>query len=344
MPKSAADSAPPPPSPGRDPRLVAALAYDGLGTFEFGIAVEVFGLPRPEMGTDWYRFAVCAAEPGPLRATGGIRVLANGGLDLLREAGTIVVPGWRGADDPVPAPLVDALCAAHAGGARLVSLCSGVFVLAATGLLNGRRATTHWRYAEALAAAYPEIRFAPDVLYVDEGDVLTAAGSAAGIDLCLHVVRRDFGPDIANRLARRLIVPPHREGGQAQFVERPVPPAREGMRLGPLLDRMRARLDEEQPVARLAAEAGMSVRTFLRRFRDATGTTPGDWLAAERIARARELLESTALPIEDIAASCGFGSAATLRHHFRLRLRTSPAAYRARFCGSPAPAEASMTR
>jgi len=331
----------PPPS-GRDPRLVAALAYDGLGTFEFGIAVEVFGLPRPEMGADWYRFAVCAAEAGPLRATGGIRVLADGGLDLLREAGTVVVPGWRGADDPVPAPMVDALRAAHAGGARLVSLCSGVFVLAATGLLNGRRATTHWRYAEALAAAYPEIRFTPDVLYVDEGDVLTAAGSAAGIDLCLHVVRRDFGPDIANRLARRLIVPPHREGGQAQFVERPVPPAREGMRLGPLLDRMRARLDEEQPVARLAAEAGMSVRTFLRRFRDATGTTPGDWLAAERIARARELLESTALPIEDIAASCGFGSAATLRHHFRLRLRTSPAAYRARFCGSAVPAAASI--
>jgi AraC family transcriptional activator FtrA len=315
-------------------RLVVALAYDGLCTFEFGCAVEVFGLSRPEMGTDWYRFSVAAVEPGPLRATGGIRVLADGGLELLEEAGTIVVPGWRGARAPVPLLLVEALRRAHAGGARLVSICSGVFVLAAAGVLEGRRATTHWHYVEALRELHPHIQVEPDVLYVDEGDVLTSAGSAAGIDLCLHLVRRDFGPDIANRLARRLVVPPHREGGQAQFIERPVAPAREGARLGPLLDRMRARLAEEQPVAALADEAGMSARTFLRRFKAATGTTPGEWLLIERLGRARELLESGSRSIDDVAAACGFGSPATLRHHFRERLGTSPAAYRARFGGA----------
>ncbi|HZH53232.1 MAG TPA: transcriptional regulator FtrA [Microvirga sp.] len=313
-------------------RLVVALAYDRLCTFEFGIATEVFGLPRPEMGPDWYRFAVCAVDPGPLRATGGFQVMADGGLELLEEAGTIVIPGWRGAlSEPIPAELIEGLRRAHARGARLMSICSGVFVLAAAGLLSGRRATTHWRYIEQLAGAHPDIGVEQNVLYVDEGSVLTSAGSAAGIDLCLHVVRRDFGPEIANRIARRLVVPPHREGGQAQYVERPVPPAREGVRFGPLFDRMRARLAEEQPVAGLAAEAGMSRRTFLRRFKATTGMPPGEWLLAERLLRARELLESTTHSIEDIAAASGFGSPAGLRHHFRTRLGTSPAAYRARF-------------
>jgi AraC family transcriptional activator FtrA len=312
--------------------LVVALAYDRLSTFEFGIAVEVFGLPRPEMGPDWYRFAVCAIEPGPLRAIGGFQIMADGGLELLDRADTIVIPGWRGASkEPVPPELIDALRRAHARGARLMSICSGVFALAATGLLSGRRATTHWHYAEQLSQAYPDIEVEPDVLYVDEGRVLTSAGSAAGIDLCLHVVRADFGPEIANRLARRLVVPPHREGGQAQFIERPVPPAREGLRFAPLFDRMRARLGEEQLVAELAAEAGMSVRTFLRRFKAATGLPPGEWLLTERLVRARELLETTGHSIESIADATGFGSAATLRHHFRARLGTSPAAYRTRF-------------
>ncbi|GEO15621.1 transcriptional regulator FtrA [Microvirga aerophila] len=312
--------------------LVVALAYDRLCTFEFGIAVEVFGLPRPEMGQDWYRFAVCAVDPGPLQATGGFHVVADGGLELLPEAGTIIVPGWRGAlSEPVPPALIEGLRRAHERGARIMSICSGVFVLAAAGLLSGRRTTTHWHHVDQLAEAYPDIRVAPDVLYVDEGSVLTSAGSAAGIDLCLHVVRHDYGSEIANRLARRLVVPPHREGGQAQFVERPVPPIREGARLGPLFDRMRSRLAEDQPVAELAAEAGMSVRTFLRRFKSATGMPPGEWLLAERLLRARELLETTTHSIEDIAAASGFGSPATLRHHFRSRLGTSPAAYRIHF-------------
>src|SRR5689334_8425558 len=213
-------------------RLVVALAYDGLCTFEFGVAAEIFGLDRPEMGNAWYRFRVAAIEPGPLRALGGISVAADGGLALVENAGTIIVPGWRGADSPVPQRLLKALRRAHKRGARLLSFCSGVFVLAATGLLDGRRATTHWRYSDALASAYPEVTVVPDVLYVDEGNVLTAAGSAAGIDLSLHLVRRDWGAAAANSVARRLVVPCHRDGGQAQFIEAPVPEATEGGRLG----------------------------------------------------------------------------------------------------------------
>lgn len=309
---------------------VAVVAYDGLCTFEFGIAVEVFGLPRPEMGPGWYRFRVCAAEPGPIRAVGGIRVEADHGLGAVVDAGTVIVPGWRGARVPPPAPLLEALRAAHGRGARLVSLCSGVFVLAATGLLDGRRATTHWRYLATLAELYPAVNIAPDVLYVDEGDLLTAAGSAAGIDLSIHIVRRDHGARIANQVARRLVLPPHREGGQAQYVERPVPD-HAGSRLADLLDRLRGRLGDPLVVPRLAAEAGMSERTFLRRFAEATGTTPGEWLVGERLAHARTLLEETDLPVERIATECGFGAAATLRHHFRQRLGTAPRLYRERF-------------
>jgi AraC family transcriptional regulator, transcriptional activator FtrA len=267
-----------------NPRVVA-IAYDGLCTFEFGCAVEVFGLPRPEMGDNWYRFAVAGTEPSPLRATGGVHVIADGGLDLLHQAGTVIVPGWRSADAPVPQALCEALRGAHAAGARILSLCSGAFVLAAAGLLDDRAATTHWRYAEKLVQRHPRVRFVSDVLYVDEGDVLTAAGSAAGLDLCLHLVRRDFGPEIANQVARRLVLPAHRQGGQAQYVERPVPRERAG----------------------------------------------GSRLTHERIAHAQDLLEKSSLPIEDIATACGFGSASTLRHHFRAILGTSPAAYRTRF-------------
>ncbi|MGJ3263505.1 MAG: transcriptional regulator FtrA [Salinarimonas sp.] len=319
-------SAPPP-----DPGLVVALAYQGLCTFELGVAVEIFGLPRPEMGPGWYRFAVASLEPGPLRATGGLTVAVDGGADLLREAGTVIVPGWRGAEEPVPDAITAAIRDAHARGARVLSLCSGVFVLAAAGLLSGRNATTHWRYLDVLARLHPDIRVVPDVLYVDEGQVLTAAGSAAGIDLCLHLVRRDFGPRAANMVARRLVVPPHRDGGQAQIVEEPVPLPHEGARLSPLLDRLRRALDRPHTIGAMAAAVGMSERTFLRRFKAMTGATPGAWLVEERLRRARELLETTPQPIETIATACGFGSAATLRHHFRERLGTNPNAYRRRF-------------
>ena len=277
------------------------------------------------MGPDWYRFAVCAIEPGPLRAIGGFQIVADGGLELLDQADTIVIPGWRGAgSEPVPTALIEALRKAHARGARLMSICSGVFALAATGLLSGRRATTHWHHVEKLAGAYPDIRVEPDVLYVDEGRVLTSAGSAAGIDLCLHVVRADFGPEIANRLARRLVVPPHREGGQAQFIERPVPPAREAVRSRSPL-RPDARAARTRAAHRRTRRRGRHERAHVpRRFKAATGLPPGEWLLAERLIRARELLETTRHSIESIAGATGFGSAATLRHHFRARLGTSP--------------------
>jgi AraC family transcriptional activator FtrA len=311
---------------------VAVLVYDGLCTFEFGIAYEVFGLPRPEMGAAWYRFHACAIEPGPLMAAGGLSVTADGGLEDLADADLIVVPGWQRIDAPVPEGLVDALRAAHARGARVMSLCSGVAVLAAAGLLDGRRATTHWRYAASIAARYPGITVDADVLYMDEGRILTAAGSAAGIDLCLHVVRGDFGTEAANSVARRLVVPPHREGGQAQFIHAPVPEAREGVRLGPLLDWMRARLDEEQSISMLAKRVGMSQRTFQRRFETTTGSSVGEWLLVERLRHARQLLETKGdASLDDIAIASGFGTPATMRHHFRRRLGTTPGAYRKTF-------------
>lgn len=314
-----------PPNP-----LVAVLVYDGLCTFEYGIAVEVFGLPRPEMGPDWYRFVTCAVEPGPMRAVGGLRVEADAGLEVLKDAGTIVVAGWKGPDVAPPALLIEALQQAHARGARLMSICSGLFVLAATGLLANRRVTTHWRYAEQLSASYPDLIFDPAVLYIDEGQILTSAGSAAGLDLALHLVRRDYGPDVANHVARRLVLPAHRNGGQRQYIEKPVA-ARERSRLSELLDEMRGQLGFPWTIGGLAQRAAMSERTFNRRFLEATGQTPGVWLVTSRVDHARVLLEAKSLSIEEVARRSGFGSPATLRHHFRRLLGVSPTDYRAQF-------------
>jgi AraC family transcriptional regulator, transcriptional activator FtrA len=313
-----------------NPHSVAVLAYDGLCTFEFGQVVEVFGLPRPEMGEDWYRFQVCAERPGPLRATGGFRVEADGDLAALGAAATILIPGWRGIDAAVPDDLLDTLRTAHARGSRLVSVCSGAAVLAATGLLDGKRATTHWRYAEQLAARFPRVQVDASVLYTEADGVFTSAGSSAGLDLCLHLVRRDFGPRIANDVGRRLVLPPHREGGQAQFIDRPVAD-RENTRFAHLFDWARSRLGERITIERMAGEAAMSRRSFIRRFEAATGTSPGDWLIGERVRRAADLLETTGLGVERVATDCGFGTADSLRHHFRSRLGISPTAYRRQF-------------
>lgn len=313
------------------PARVVVLAYDGLCTFEFGVAVEIFGLPRPEMGESWYRFAVAGVDEGELRATGGIRILADGDLSLLECADLILVPGWRGIDAAVPDALCDALRRASARGCQLLSICSGVFVLAATGLLNGRKATTHWRYIEALKTRYPAIDVIEDVLYQDEGDILTSAGSAAGIDLCLHVVRRDYGMEAANRVARRLVIPPHRDGSQTQQLSRPVAQLRESQRLGQLFDFLHQHLALAHTVDSLARRVGMSQRTFLRRFQDATGTTPTRWLLNERLLRAKDYLENSKLSIDNIAEQTGFGQAATLRHHFRQHYALSPARYRKQF-------------
>jgi len=313
------------------PASVVVLAYDGLCTFEFGVAVEIFGLPRPEMGESWYRFAVAGVDKGELRATGGIRILADGDLSLLERADLILVPGWRGIDAAVPDALCDALRRASARGCQLLSICSGVFVLAATGLLDGRKATTHWRYIEALKTRYPAIDVVEDVLYQDEGDILTSAGSAAGIDLCLHVVRRDYGMEAANRVARRLVIPPHRDGSQTQQLSRPVAQLRESQRLGQLFDFLHQHLALAHSVDSLARRVGMSQRTFLRRFQDATGTTPTRWLLNERLLRAKDYLENSKLSIDSIAEQTGFGQAATLRHHFRQHYALSPARYRKQF-------------
>jgi AraC family transcriptional regulator, transcriptional activator FtrA len=316
--------------PGPPNRLVATLLYDQLCSFEFGCAVEIFGLPRPEYGDDWYTFVTCAADHGPVRAIGGVSVTAEADLSVLARAGTVIIPGWRGADAAPSDELVSALRAAHAAGARLVTICSGVFVLAAAGILTNESVTTHWRYADKLQQKYPSLNVDPNVLYVDEGQILTSAGSAAGLDLCLHLVRRDYGPRIANQVARRLVMAPHRNGGQAQFIERPLQ-ARPDNRLADVITHLSERVHEPFTIASMARAAAMSPRTFIRRFRDATGRSPAEWLIDARVERARELLETSDLNIDAIAERCGFGTSATLRHHFRRKLSLSPLAYRARF-------------
>src|SRR5499427_10200498 len=314
-------------------RRVVAIAYEGLCTFEFGIAVEVFGLPRPELDVEWYRFRVCSFEPGPVRATGGFLLYAAAGPAALRWADTIIIPGWRGDDEQPPDALLRALRAAHRRGARLVSICSGAFVLAAAGLLDGKRATTHWRYVDQLKARFPNVQVEPDVLYVDEGSILTSAGSAAGLDLCLHLVRLDYGAEIANSVARRLVVPPHRDGGQAQYVQEPMRrDASPG--LAAVLDWAVSRLRAPLTVDDLARRARMSPRTFARRFVHETGTTPHHWLTQQRLVAAQRGLETTRDAIDRIAEAVGFETAQTLRHHFRRAFGTTPTAYRKRFAGA----------
>ncbi len=315
-------------------RSVAILAYDGLCTFEFAQAIEVFSLRRPELGVPWYDCKVCAAGPGPLRAQGGVTMEVRHGLRAIESANTVVVPGWRHELDEPPPALLAALRRAHARGARLVSICSGAFVLAATGLLDGKRATTHWRYARSFAERFPRVQLVPDVLYVDEGRLLTSAGSAAGLDLCLHIVRKDYGAAIANQVARRLVVAPHREGGQAQFVPEPVADTESGSALAPVLHWAVSNLREPISVRGLARRAGMSERTFCRRFFAQLGTSPARWLIGQRVIAAQRLLETSTLAVESIAERTGMGSAANLRHHFRAQVQTTPTRYRQTFQAS----------
>jgi AraC family transcriptional regulator, transcriptional activator FtrA len=300
--------------------------------FEFGITAEFFALARPELDFEPYRFAVAAADPLPLAGLGGIRVECDGGLELLRKADLIVVPGWRDLDEAPRSEITDALREAGERGARVASICSGAFLLAHAGLLDGRRATTHWRHADRLARLFPKIRVAPDVLYVDEGNVITSAGSAAGIDMLLHLVRKDYGPHVANSFARRMVVPPHRDGGQSQFVVQPIA-VRTSDRIAPVADWMAGNLSQAITIEALADRAAMSVRTFSRRFRAATGTAPIEWLIRLRVRRAQDLLEGTDRPIDAIAFEAGFGAPETLRHHFRKVVGTTPSAWRSSFRG-----------
>jgi AraC family transcriptional activator FtrA len=314
----------------QSPGLVAAIAYDGLCTFEFGIAVEVFGLPRPEFDFPWYEFAVVAAEGRRSRAIGGIVVEATAGLAALDTARTIIIPGWRDRAERPPEHLLKAISKASEGGARCLSICSGVYVLAAAGLLSGKRVTTHWRHIPDLKRLHPDVQVEEDVLYVDEGNVITSAGSAAGIDACLHLVRRDFGSRIANSVARRLVMPPHRDGGQSQYVAAPVQ-ERPGRTISEVMDWARRRLAEPLEIGRLARHAAMSERTFLRRFQEGVGMTPMAWLQRERMFRARELLEASGQALRDVGEQCGYQSLETFRVAFKRVVRTTPAAYRSRF-------------
>ncbi len=320
----------------KSPGLVAAVAYDGLCLFEFGIAAELFGLPRPELDIPWYEFVVVGTGGDDLRGLGGVTFRVSKGLATLRRAKTIVLPGWKSPHERPPVELLRALVAAHKRGARLMSICSGAFVLGYSGLLDGRRATTHWRYVDAFRSLFPRVELVPDVLYVDEGQLITSAGSAAGLDAGLHLIRRDFGAAVANRVARRLVVPPHRDGGQKQFI--PSPLGEQGRRsFDSVMHWARERLAEPLAVRQLARQAAMSERNFLRRFVQAAGTTPKAWLLHERIARSRELLESSGEPLSRIAERCGFASIETFRAAFRARVGIAPSKYRQQFRAADLP-------
>lgn len=312
--------------------IVAVVAFDRISLFHLSVPCVVFG--EALAGTPKFDVRVCAPEPGPLRTSAGLEVTVPHGLDVLAEADTVVVPSWRDPAERPPQAVLDGLVAAHARGARVVGLCLGAYVLAEAGLLDGRPATTHWAYAQDFAARYPKVALDPNVLYVEDDMLLTSAGTAAGIDACLYMLRAGHGAELANRVARRLVVPPHRQGGQAQFIEQPLPSGPGDAHLADLIDWMRANLDLPHTLDSLAAKAHMSRRTFTRHFRERIGATFGDWLLAERLTFAQRLLETTGHSVEVIAALAGFGSPVSLRHHFRRNLGVSPSAWRSTFQGN----------
>jgi AraC family transcriptional regulator, transcriptional activator FtrA len=311
-------------------RSVGVLVVDGLAMFEFGVVCEVFGLDRTDDGVPKFDFRVAGARPGERLRTGlGLEMVVPYGLDALDDVDLVAVPATVIRDRYEP-EVLDAIRRAHARGATIISVCSGVFLLAAAGILDGRTATTHWKHAPELAARYPGVTVDPDVLFVDEGDIVTSAGTAAGIDACLHVVRRELGSGIANTIARRMVVPPQRDGDQRQFIEQPVPVCTDDS-LRHVLDWVVERLGDDHTVESLAGRALMSPRTFARRFGAETGTTPMRWLTSQRVLHAQRLLEASELDVEEVARECGFGSAALLRHHFRRAVGVAPADYRMAF-------------
>ncbi|WP_419996511.1 GlxA family transcriptional regulator [Streptomyces boninensis] len=307
---------------------IVALVQPPQATFELALAAEVFGVTRSDRPR--YDFRVCAEHPGPVPTLAGYDMHVTHGLDALDDADTVILPGKHRPADPASPTVLAALRAAHRRGARLAAICSGAFLLAEAGLLDGRRAATHWRHAAELARLAPAAEVDIDVLYVDDGSIATSAGSAAGIDLCLSLVRRDHGAAYAAMVARNMVVPPQREGGQLQYADRP-PDAGDAGSLGPVLEWAESRLAEPIGVAELAARAGLSQRTLARRFEEELRTSPGRWLLARRVAAARALLEQTDLPVEAVAVRCGLHSAVNLRRRFHQALRTTPGAYRRAF-------------
>jgi transcriptional regulator GlxA family with amidase domain len=319
------------------------LIADGLSPFEFAVACEVFGYDRSYLGVSWYSLSICSVEPGPIKTQIGFSIHADGTLADVALAHTVIVPPIVPPNGgPVDPRIITAIADAHRRGARMVSLCTGAFLLAEAGVLDGRKTTTHWSSADRLAAEYPAVDVDPKVLYVDSDGVLTSAGSAASIDLCLHIVRADYGADIANRVARTLVVPPHRDGGQAQYVSMPLPPEQQDAHsLAHVLTWAQERLNQDLSVQMLAGHAAMSPRTFARRFSELTGSTPHRWLCRQRVLMAQRLLETTDLAVEQIADRCGLGTATNLRLHFRAEIGVSPAAYRRTFRQEPAALKAS---
>jgi transcriptional regulator GlxA family with amidase domain len=307
------------------------IAFDGISPFHLAAPCLVFGENREELGAPAFDLRVCAAEPGPLRTSAGFSIVAEGGLRSLRDAQVVVVPSWRDVEETPPAALLKALRAAHARGATVVGLCLGAFVLAEAGLLDGLTATTHWHWAARFAERFPRVRLDASVLYVDEGRVVTSAGTAASLDCCLHLLRRWCGAEVANRVARRLVMAPHRRGGQAQFIEQPLPTASRDTRLQDLLAWMQDHLDQPLPLDALAARVALSRRQFTRRFQQVTGTTVLKWLTHQRLARASRLLETTDRSVESVASDAGFGSALSLRQHFAAQHGLTPLAYRRQF-------------
>jgi len=308
---------------------VAVVVYADVAPFELGVLCEAWGVDRRDDGVPAFDFAVCAPQPGEVSTTAGFSLQVRHGLDRVQEADLVAVPAMP-RHRSAPEPVLEALRAAADRGARVLSVCSGAFVLGQAGLLDGRRCTTHWKYAAELAGQFPRAAVDPHVLYVDADPVVTSAGSAAGLDACLHLMRKEFGAQVASAVARRMVVPPHRDGGQAQFVRTPVPIVSADT-LAPLLTWMSEHLDEPLTVSGLAARVHMSPRTFARRFRDETGTTPHQWLTHQRLLLAERLLEETGLPVDAVARRTGFGNAATLRHHFSRARSTTPQSYRQSF-------------
>ncbi len=321
------------PRPGpaaRSPHAVAVIVYDGISPFELGVACDIFGHDySAAFGVPWYRLTVCAHTPSVVMDV-GMQMQVPRGLEALQEATTVILPPTE-LPEQVPAEVLEALREARRRGCRVVSLCSGAFVLAAAGILDGHPATTHWSECADLARRYPGVRVDPGVLYVDDGDLLTSAGSAASIDLCLHVVQLDYGTEIATRLARDLVVPLQRDGGQAQYIEAPVPDLDSANLFADTMGWLQEHLDQAVTVNDLAARAAMSPRTFARRFLAAVGMTPYQWILGERVRLAQRLLETSDLPVEVVAARSGFGTADNFRKHFARVLRTSPQGYRRAF-------------